>query len=325
MYVGHELRDQPGFDRETDPLRGTGDRALELLGCERDDELGARSQVFSEAGVRQRAVEDVRPERENDPQPAVRVRRRLTEHGEEARPVPSSARVKTSSNWSTTSSNRELSSGSNHSTASSSPAPSCRSLSSRSRGGGAGASGRNAAVSSAKGSEPGVVSAINQRSDPVRPPTRRAGTRPARTTEDLPLPEGPTSARSRAPSPSSASRCRRRRTSCSRPKKSDASGSRNGRSPLYGFRVGTWSATRDGVARNAAATAATNADTSGYRSAGSLLVARRIASSTSGERSGMRVLNDGSSSTGPRVAPASRGASHGRRPESISNRTSPRL
>lgn len=38
---------------------------------------------------------------------------------------------------------------------------------------------------------------IPQRSLPGRPPLRRAGTRPAPITEDLPLPDGPRTARKR--------------------------------------------------------------------------------------------------------------------------------
>ena len=96
----------------------------------------------------------------------------------------------------------------------------------------------------------------NQRSEPGSAPRRSAGTSPARTTEDLPEPEGPTTARNRAPSVSSPSRRMSRFVSASRPKKSAASASRNARRPLYGLRI--WTDRRtvaepSTAARNAAA------------------------------------------------------------------------
>ena len=75
------------------------------------------------------------------------------------------------------------------------------------------------------------MSAIRQPSEPGIAPRRIAGRSPARTTDDLPLPLGPTTARNRV--------VPRRFTSCSRsssrPKKSSASASSNARNPLYGF------------------------------------------------------------------------------------------
>ena len=59
---------------------------------------------------------------------------------------------------------------------------------------------------------------------------------PARTTDDLPLPLGPTTARKRAHGSVPSRRARSRRVRVSRPWKSTASASVNGRSPLYGFR-----------------------------------------------------------------------------------------
>ena len=66
------------------------------------------------------------------------------------------------------------------------------------------------------------------RSEPGIAPRRSAGISPARTTDDLPLPLGPTTARKRV-SPSRSSSCS---TSASRPKKSAASASSNARRPL---------------------------------------------------------------------------------------------
>ena len=94
--------------------------------------------------------------------------------------------------------------------------------------------GASAASSSSSGYAPGNISTIGQRSDPGSAPAASAGTRPARTTEDLPLPLGPTTARKRV-----ARRAARRGAPsiASRPKKSAASASSNARRPLYGFRV----------------------------------------------------------------------------------------
>ena len=75
------------------------------------------------------------------------------------------------------------------------------------------------------------------RTGPGEGTCRIAGMRRARTTDDLPLPLGPTTARKRAVRPGSFSRARRRCVSSPRPLKSRASASPNGRSPLYGFRL----------------------------------------------------------------------------------------
>ncbi|HNY34006.1 MAG TPA: hypothetical protein PKK68_05050 [Methanothrix soehngenii] len=72
---------------------------------------------------------------------------------------------------------------------------------------------------------------IPQRSLPGRAQRRRAGIRPAPITEDLPLPDGPSTARKRgsfARLDSSLS------TSRLRPKKNSASDSVNAASPRYG-------------------------------------------------------------------------------------------
>ena len=65
---------------------------------------------------------------------------------------------------------------------------------------------------------------------PGRAPVHMAGNRPALTIEDLPLPEGPTTARKRLP----ASRAASSATSASRPKKNSASSGSNAARPLYG-------------------------------------------------------------------------------------------
>ena len=72
--------------------------------------------------------------------------------------------------------------------------------------------------------------------DPGSAPARRRGTRPARTTDDLPDPDGPRTTRHRHGGGSPASRSSIRSTRRSRPKKSSASASWNARSPLYGLR-----------------------------------------------------------------------------------------
>ncbi len=77
---------------------------------------------------------------------------------------------------------------------------------------------------------PGRMVATRHRSAPAMLPWRRAGRRPALTSEDFPLPEGPSTARNREPRSFSRS-CA---TSPSRPKKRSRSASSNGRRPRYG-------------------------------------------------------------------------------------------
>ena len=86
------------------------------------------------------------------------------------------------------------------------------------------------AASVPSGSAPGCSTQIVQPVTSGRAPARSAGTSPARTSEDLPLPEAPTTARKRARLSISTSRC----TSRSRPKNSFASSSPNGCRPRYG-------------------------------------------------------------------------------------------
>ena len=65
---------------------------------------------------------------------------------------------------------------------------------------------RSAASSSSIGCAPGNISATNHVRDPASAPARIPGTTPARTTEDFPLPLGPTTARNPAPAPASRAR-----------------------------------------------------------------------------------------------------------------------
>src|SRR5271166_4807671 len=87
------------------------------------------------------------------------------------------------------------------------------------------------------GSLPGRMIATGQRSLPAIAPSIRLGTRPASTTDDLPLPDGPSTPRNRTPCSARTSR-RRALTSqpvrFSRPKKNFASRSRNASRPRYG-------------------------------------------------------------------------------------------
>ena len=63
----------------------------------------------------------------------------------------------------------------------------------------------NRAANSSSGCTPGLMVTIVQAALPGRAPRRKAGTKPARTTEDLPLPDGPITARKRlARSPSTS-------------------------------------------------------------------------------------------------------------------------
>ena len=93
-----------------------------------------------------------------------------------------------------------------------------------------------AAVSASTGWRPGVSTTV------WVPSRRRAAASPARSREDFPLPDGPTTANSRT----SASRSRQLRVSCSRPKNDSASSSPYAASPGYGetsWRAGVASST----------------------------------------------------------------------------------
>ena len=90
----------------------------------------------------------------------------------------------------------------------------------------------SAASSSSNGWGAGVISMRNQSCDIGNAPAANAGMRPARTTLDLPLPLGPTTAMKRPRMPGSPSRARSRWTSRSRPKKSASSAAANARNPL---------------------------------------------------------------------------------------------
>ena len=100
------------------------------------------------------------------------------------------------------------------------------------------ASRRVARPSSRSGCSPGRISACVQSSLPGRTPPARAGSSPARSTDDLPLPDGPTTASNGAPTRRATSSA----TSRSRPKKYSASAASNVARPLYGQTAG-----RDGV------------------------------------------------------------------------------
>ncbi len=86
------------------------------------------------------------------------------------------------------------------------------------------------AASPASGRSPGVIRRIVHSALSGSAPARRAGIRPALTTEVLPLPEGATTATKRVPRSCS----QRRRVSSSRPKNKAACCSRKGSSPRYG-------------------------------------------------------------------------------------------
>ena len=78
---------------------------------------------------------------------------------------------------------------------------------------------------------------------PGRTPPASAGSSPALTTDDLPLPDGPTTANSDAPTRCATSSA----TSSSRPKKYSASSRSNAARPLYGQRIDAgagWGSTR---------------------------------------------------------------------------------
>ena len=84
--------------------------------------------------------------------------------------------------------------------------------------------------SAAIGAAPGRSSTWDHVSLPGRTPPATAGRRPARTADDLPLPDGPTTAMQVAPT----IRATRSATRRSRPKKNRASAGSNGARPLNG-------------------------------------------------------------------------------------------
>ncbi len=72
--VRHDLGDEGRFDPHPGVLSGPGDRALQLLGRQRDDRLGPRAYQLGEAAVRERAIVEVGTERRHDPDTGVRIR-----------------------------------------------------------------------------------------------------------------------------------------------------------------------------------------------------------------------------------------------------------
>ena len=77
---------------------------------------------------------------------------------------------------------------------------------------------RRLSASSLYGAPPGSMVATNQLSDPVAPPARNRGSRPARTALDLPVPDAPTSSTSRLLSPEPDNRAVTSSISAARPK-----------------------------------------------------------------------------------------------------------
>ena len=67
--VGHELGEQARLEPCADALRRAGDRALELVGLQRDERLDIVAEQLREAAVEQRPVVEVGAERDDDAQP----------------------------------------------------------------------------------------------------------------------------------------------------------------------------------------------------------------------------------------------------------------
>ncbi len=157
--------------------------------------------------------------------------------------VSSSTCVNSSSNWSMTTSSWSWSVGRTRSTARRTPPG----VSTRSSSvvGGSDAMRSSAASSSSNGCGAGVMSIRNQSADIGSAPFANAGSSPARTTLDLPLPLGPTTATKRPRMPGAPRRAMSRSTSRSRPKNSPASAGPNARSPLYGFSISVSSSNGD--------------------------------------------------------------------------------
>ena len=205
--VVDERVDERRLDLEPGPLGRPLDRAAELAGAHRPEQDVVRADEVGELDVRREAAEEVGAQRDQDrarAAPDPRPRRRARRRTHAARPRRPTART----------------------------AP--RTGRRRARAARPAARARGA---DELGRRP-LAGADEQR-------TRRpsAGSRPARSSDDLPLPDGPTIASSGA----SASRATSSSTSRSRPKKNSASSASNGASPLNG------QTSRSGAARSARA------------------------------------------------------------------------
>ena len=148
---------------------------------------------------------EVGPHRQHHDRPAVGDRRRVEQVVEErpSRAVSSSQSVKTSSNWSTSTTSRRAGGarggpGGWRGGASSRPSsePAHQSLHGDGRGPGA-VEPASATARLSIGSRPGLRITTGQSPLPSSAPCFRAATSPARASDDLPLPEAPTIARKR--------------------------------------------------------------------------------------------------------------------------------
>src|SRR5262245_8485357 len=61
-HVGGDLRNQGAVHAKARALRGTDDRSLELLGRQRTEDLGRRTEQWTDTQVPERTVEGVRTE-----------------------------------------------------------------------------------------------------------------------------------------------------------------------------------------------------------------------------------------------------------------------
>ena len=101
--------------------------------------------------------------------------------------------------------------------------------------GGSTATPSNASSSCSNGCGAGVISIVNQAPDNGSAPCRIAGSSPALTALDLPLPLGPTTAMNRPPRAAEPEAATSRSTRRYATEEVDASTASNARSPLYGF------------------------------------------------------------------------------------------
>ncbi len=81
--VGDDLRDEPRFREEADPLGGAPDRLLGLVGREGGNHFGPGRERLAEPRVHEGSVVEVGPERRDHAHPALRIDRGNAQHLEE--------------------------------------------------------------------------------------------------------------------------------------------------------------------------------------------------------------------------------------------------
>jgi hypothetical protein len=83
--VGDDAAEQSLLERHAHALGGSSDRALELVRRQRQHRLNSVPHQFADAAMEKRPVVEIRPERDHNPEPTVRVADRHLEAGEKMR------------------------------------------------------------------------------------------------------------------------------------------------------------------------------------------------------------------------------------------------